>query len=697
MTDPQPPVRRWPRWAKAALLGGGVVAVGVVLAILLWPAPPPPPELPDEDLDALAAVVNPGYVGIETCAECHKDRVAAVKTTRHYVACTLSGGVAAPGFEPGRGRFDTRVSGLRYEMARTADGCVATAVETTPAGEKRTAYPVGLVYGSANKKDEMYFAWQGDRLVRIPVAWLYEADCWGTDVDRMTVLDTHPACLECHNTWVGHRPGNPIRYRKDDLLLGVTCERCHGPAREHVEHHRANPKSPAAKIVHPGLLSRERLMDVCAQCHGDSRLEGKAFAFKPGEPLGNTHHTARANVRENETTTNQVRHLTDSKCYQKGQMSCITCHNPHSPKAAGSTGCTDCHKQAECKDQPTQPAGVRTDCVGCHMPRQVWMNSHFYATAADRYVPVATRAEHRIGVYPWAKWKVEMAWHRQQPDGKAEADRLAAKLAAHWRADAEERLKERRFKAAIGSFREAEKVQPDEATRQKLQEAIANQAKLDELLASADDAERRGPAAVEPILKSILQLTPDDPHTRGRLGTLYATTGRAAEAVPHLEAVNKLDPFDTSGLTRLAWLASAEGRHDEAVGLCAKADKIDPDVTGNHLVWGQVLLRQEKWADAEAKFRKALVRDLTLAGANRGLSEALRRQGNAAEAVKYARRAVRWADARDAEPLFALGEAYAAAGHTTDARGSLELALPIAEANNPPLAEKIRERLRQLK
>lgn len=704
MTEPSPPTapapRRWPVWAMAAAGGGGVVVVGVVLAALLWPATPPVAAADeDEDLDQLAAVVNPGYVGIETCAECHKDRVAAVKTTRHVVACTTGSGATADGFEPGRGRFEPHPGGARYEMTRSGGGFVATAVEPTPTGEKKTPYTIGLVYGAGNKKDENYFAWQGDRLIRPPVAWLHEAGCWGTDVDTLKAGDVHPSCLECHNTWVTHKPGAPIRYRTDDILLGVTCERCHGPGREHVDYHRQHPKGPSVGILHPGTLPRERLMDVCAQCHGNSRLVGKPFTYKPGQPLNTTHYTAHALHREDETTTNQVEYLTESKCYQKSKMTCVTCHNPHSPDKAGSAACLECHTPDKCRDRPSQPEGVRNDCAGCHMPRQVWMNSHFYTTAADRYLPVGTRAEHRIGKYPWAKWAVELDWHRKQPDAKskAAADELAAKLADYWRADAEERLKEKRFKAAVGSFREAEKVAPDPATRTRMQEAIASQTKLDELMTAADEAERRGPNAVVPILKSILELTPDDARTHGRLGTLLATTGRGKEAVPHLEAVAKLDRHDTSGLTRLAWMAMGEGRTEAAADFCARADTIDPDVAGNHFVWGLVLLRQEKWADAEAQFRRILAVDLTDSGANRGLSEALRAQGQAKEAVKYGRRAVRWGDPRDAEILLTLGEAYAAAGRTTDARGTFQLALPAAEATNKPLAARIHERLDRLK
>src|SRR5262245_31174165 len=186
------------------------------------------------------------------------------------------------------------------------------------------------------------------------------------------------------------------------MLLGATRERCHGPGQEHTAYPREHPKDEAHAILHPRTLSRERLIDVCAQCHGNTRLVGQAFSYRPGQPLESCYRTARAKYREDDTTTNQVQYLSESKCFQKSEMTCITCHDPHRPRSAHS-GCMKCHTAASCTDQPRQPEAVRGDCVGCHMPQHIWMNSHFYMTKDDQYLPVAPRSEHRIAVYPEAK------------------------------------------------------------------------------------------------------------------------------------------------------------------------------------------------------------------------------------------------------------------------------------------------------
>jgi tetratricopeptide (TPR) repeat protein len=691
MLTPETPGRSSP-WVRVA-----VGLVGLLLAGLAWWWwAGSTPAAPDEDIDQALAVVNPGYVGIETCAKCHPKRAEVVKTSRHYVACRDARGVAAPGFAPGRGKCETRVPGLRFEMTRSGEDFVATAVTTTPEGENRVAYPVGLVYGSANTRDEMYFSWQGDHLVRLPFAWLYPQDRWGTDTDDLRILDTHTSCLECHNTWIASVAGPPGRYQKEGMLLGVTCERCHGPGQEHTAYHREHPDAAAHAIVHPGKLSRERLIDICAQCHGNTRLLGQPFNYRPGQPLDTAYHTARAKYREDDTTTNQVQYLAESKCFQKTEMTCITCHDPHRPGSARAA-CAQCHTPADCRDQPRQPDAVRGDCVGCHMPNHLWMNSHFYTTADDQYLPVAPRSEHRIAVYPEAKQAVELAWFRKQDDARSrtEAARLAAQLTDHWLKEAEQMRRADRLMAAIGAYREALQVTPNPATRKRLDEVIARQVEVDDLLAKLARG-KRSPTEDIQLLTRVLQLRPDDARIHHDLGTIYAMTGQRAQAIPHLQAVAQGDPSNTSGITRLAWMAQMEERPEDALKLCAEADKIEPGHPTNHFVWGMALAKQKRWADAEQHFRKALERNPTSAEANQGLSDALRQQGQAAEAVRYARRAAHWTGAREPTVLITLADAYVAANRIPDARKALEQAQSVVPPNNPGLAQAIRDRLRGL-
>jgi tetratricopeptide (TPR) repeat protein len=701
MLNPETPADRGGTRGSSLGLGIAVGLVGLVLlaaslAIWFWPDSTPPADLDaDDEIERLLAVINPGYVGIDVCAECHDRRAAVVKTSRHYLASRLATGVTAPGFKPGRGRYDTRVAGLHFEMTRSGDDFLVTSVQARAQGEQRVSSPVGLVYGSGGKHDEMYFTWRDDSLYELPVAWLYPYDRWANAANVTHEIDTPPSCLECHNTWIAHVPGTPNRYRRDDMLLGVTCERCHGPGREHVAYHRQHPEDEAHAILHPGTLSRERLIDVCAQCHGNTRALRMPFSYRPGEPFETYYHTIQTRYPE-EDTTNQVRYLAESKCFKKSEMTCIKCHDPHRP-ASAAAGCLKCHTAASCTDQPRQPEAVRGDCVGCHMPQRVRMHAHYYTTSDDQYLPIAPSSDHRIAVYPEAKQAVLLAWLRKQTaPSRAEVDRLEAQLTKYWLNEADERNQAGRLKAAIGAYREALHVAPSPTTRKRMQEVITRQAELDELVKTLANVDRRGPAEAIPLLEQILRIKPDDANAHSQLGTIYAMSGQRAEAIPHLQAVARCDPNDSSGLTRLAWMAHVEGRPQDAAALCAQAERIEPGHPLNHYVWGMALSKQERWADAEKQFHKALQSNPTNGEANQGLSEALRHQGQAEEAVRFARRAVRFGDSKDPEVLLTLAEAYVAAERVPDARKTLEQALAVAETNNPPLAQAIRKRLGQL-
>lgn len=677
------------------------------MAWLTRPAEPPPTapkpvELDtggpaaDDDIEQALAVTNPGYVGIDVCAECHAQRAAVVKGGRHYLACRPAAtGVASPGFAAGRGQFATRVPGLRFEMTRAGNDFVATRIEATPQGEKRVPYQVGLVYGTANKHDEVYFAWQGDRLYELPVAWLYPLDRWGTH-NHNQAREAPANCMECHNTWIAHVPGTANQYHREGVLLGVTCERCHGPGRDHTEYHRKHPNDASRAILHPGTLSRERLMDLCAQCHDNPRPRGRAFAYRPGEPLETTHHVVRPTHPEDDVT-NQVRYLEESKCYQKSEMTCITCHDPHRLKSARGK-CLECHAATACTDQPRLPAATRGDCVGCHMPQRVRMHAHFYSTSDDQYVPVTPRSDHRIGVYPEARRAVLLAWLRRQPDAqsRAEADRLAAQLTQHWVGEGDKLHRASRFNAAMAAYREALLVSPDPVVRQKLQDVIARHGELEDLYLAARKHAGSRPAEAIPFYKKMLDIRSDLSFVHGELGNAYAVTGQREEAVAHLQSVAKFNSTDAHGAIGLAWMAYLDGRLGEAAAHCATAQGIDPTNPAIPHIWGMVLAKQDRWADAEKQFRKTLLTNPADAQSNRLLSESLRRQGQATEAIRFARRAARWGEPQNIDILLTLADAYAAASRTEEARTTLGQALTIAERTNLALVPAIHDRLRAL-
>src|SRR5262249_43826621 len=182
---------------------------------------------------------DPGYVGPQACAPCHAARVTQFEATRHFRACCRPGPtVMAPGFALGRGTFLTREPAVRFEMTREGNYFFQTASHATPAGERRSTAPIGLVYGSGGNGDEVYFTWRDDRLHELPMTWLHAQNCWGVvTLNRYAGGDfsrpTTPRCLGCHNTWFDAVAANSNQYRRDKPILGVTRGRHQRPGAAH--------------------------------------------------------------------------------------------------------------------------------------------------------------------------------------------------------------------------------------------------------------------------------------------------------------------------------------------------------------------------------------------------------------------------------------------------------------------------------
>lgn len=713
--------RAGPRWA-VRLAAGLVVVGGLAAGYFLWLAPDRPPgkpPLPDlaelnEDPEDRFAVHNPGYLGPQSCAPCHAARVAEFLRTPHARACRRPrDGPMPPGFDPGRGHYATGDPDLYFDMTREGGEYFQTGVHVARGGIHRTKNRIDLVYG-ANKADEVFFTWRGDRLFELMTVWVHPTDQWAnTSYDRYGVgtfnRETTTRCLECHTTWFAHVPGTSNQYRPESLILGTTCEKCHGPGRDHVEYHRANPKAEDAHaIVHPGHLSRDRLTEVCTQCHSNAvKPRGPANSYRPGEPLDAHYRTAQTRYPEQDHVANQIKYLRESKCYQKSEtLTCVTCHDPHRPheKADAATAhrsCAQCHKPDACTDRPRLPAAVRDDCVGCHMRQQVWMNVHFH-TAVDRYLPPIRRYQHRIGIDRIARSEVLLAWHRAQPgDGsRAEAERLATELAQHWLAEVERRRKEHRFLGAIGAAREILRLDPPGPLREKaaaaLRDAIALQTKVDtDLMEALHQAEEQRPASAIEILNRALAVKPDYAVAHSKLGALYAATGRRDRAVEHLEAVAKHDPDMATGLTMLGWLAYLDGRWEDSIGFYRRAEEIEPyDAKINYHI-GLALLKLDRWAEADERFRRVIAIDPQHAGGFQGLAEALRRQQKPAEAVRYAWRAGKLTEFREPDVLVTLAEVYSAARRNPEAAAAAAKALEAdaAAEGRPRLGFEVRQRL----
>ena len=374
-------------------------------------------------------------------------------------------------------------------------------------------------------------------------------------------------------------------------------------------------------------------------------------------------------------------------------MTCTTCHDPHRPtdKAAVTRSCLKCHKAKDCKDQEKLPQAVRPDCVGCHMPQHIKINVYFH-TEDDQYVPPIKRFEHHIAVHPKARMELLRAWYRTQPDeaSRKEADRLTAELVKYWLAEAEKSQREYRFLAAVGHLREAARLDPGPATRERLREAVAVQNKLDVGLEKGLELtnEKRFPQAMR-TFQELLKIKPDHALAHGKLGALYATAGDKELAFQHLDAVARHDPDNPYGYSMLGWLAYLEGRPAQAIEYYRMADEIEPYDAKTNYHWGMALLKLGQLPEARKRFQHVQTIDPRHAGAAQSLSALEQKQGNYKEAIRHGRRAVRLTESRSAEMLLTLTEAYFAAERYAEAEATAEQALKLAQESSTAMMQRL--------
>jgi tetratricopeptide (TPR) repeat protein len=563
-----------------------------------------------------------------------------------------------------------------------------------PGTLRSTESTIDLVYGAKSSSDEVYLSWHADdSLWELPVAWIYANNCWGAaGFEGMQSDDfARPLtvrCFECHTTWFEHVPGTESTYRREEALLGVTCERCHGPGREHVEFHRVNPNAQAAKaIVYPGGLERERLIEVCTQCHSNAvNLKGPANSFRPGQKLEDYYGTVFPKYNESDRVANQIAPMRQSKCFQQSEMTCITCHDPHltGQTSHGTTfkdTCLQCHEPVACTQRQKIPEAIADNCVDCHMRQYSKINVNF-AQADDTFVPPLRRFNHRIQVDPIANDEVMMRWYQAAAGDEAaqQAEQLKTRLLEHWRLEAEKHAEAGRFVAAVSDMRESLCIDPHhEASRALVGQYAQQQKQLDALRARAHSMRATDiDQAIELLLK-VLEIRPDDAAAHGRLGTLYAQKGERETALGYLSQVAELDPDDQYGLSMMGWLAYIDSQFEQAAEYYRRANDIEPYNSKINFLWGSCLARIGQPQEALKRLQTALASDPKNLDAMRELIQVHLQVNDVQSAAKTAEQAVRLTQHRSVRDLMMLAQCHVALSDQAIAAEVAMLAIQAAQ------------------
>ena len=362
------------------------------------------------------------YVGDAGCLSCHNAISQSYQHTGHHLTSQLPSSTSV------RGAFQRDANlltiddpsqsakpGLQFLMESRPTGLFETAKSGWGTDVFQRSERIDLVTGSG-MRGQTYLYWQGDRLFELPVSYWADGHRWinspgyydGTaDFTRVV----NPACLECHASYIRALSNDPNtnRYDKASLVVGISCESCHGPGANHVrletKHQTEASNSTPHGILNPANFSRDRKVDLCGECHNGIQREplGATFSYVPGRPLTEFFKPLPVpDVEHPDVHGNQVGLLQRSKCYRSSEkLSCTTCHDVHAtgqPAASYSAKCLACHEWQGCgASKELGQARTISECIDCHMPSE---ETNVIVSETGGQVVHAKMRNHWIKVYP---------------------------------------------------------------------------------------------------------------------------------------------------------------------------------------------------------------------------------------------------------------------------------------------------------
>ncbi|MCC9602612.1 C cytochrome precursor [Stieleria sp. JC731] len=363
--------------------------VGVEIPFEPGHLPNPAPNLEPEH-------ANPGFLGAEACRSCHESIYDSFVETAHFrTSRSATPDNIAGSFSDDANKLKTHSPDVSFEMFRRED----KSFQRVHFFDWMFEVPIDITVGS-NLLGESYLYWHGDKLYQLHASYLTAPNEWANspgfvDGDASFARDIHTACLECHATYVDARQDDS-HFTPSTLILGVSCERCHGPGKSHVLFHQENPESNEAHaITVPSDLSRQQQMQVCGQCHtGVKQLKDPhGFQFRPGDQLDDHYVANSSGASANGVhTSNQLERLSESRCFQETTMACVDCHNPHRNDRGQlelfSQKCLKCHESSHCGMAEEVGDSITSNCIDCHMPRRATKNMSIETASGDVFPPL---------------------------------------------------------------------------------------------------------------------------------------------------------------------------------------------------------------------------------------------------------------------------------------------------------------------
>ena len=377
------------------------------------------------------------YVSSDTCKKCHPGAHASWHDTFHRTMTQVVSPETVAGNFDG---LDHKAGDITYNFYRDGDIFMVDAKKENSLGKVRSLpnFPRRVVMSTGSHHYQAYWVPNLERQpIEIPLYFNIAEQRWIPKQSSVIEPPGTPGnsahwnshCINCHST--GGMPFFDEASMVADSRVadfGISCEACHGPGREHVEHHQNVfnrylqhfSSSPDPTIVNPENCTPEVSVMICGRCHSSSqpsdletaRQEGIQFRagnddladhltfadFENLPDIEDYYGKDKVVVEGVKTPTeghtfskvfwgdgtcriggDEYNAHVASACYLQGELTCLSCHSMHDSDPNDqlaalmdtNEACLQCHESY--RDNLSEHTHHAADssgslCYNCHMP-----------------------------------------------------------------------------------------------------------------------------------------------------------------------------------------------------------------------------------------------------------------------------------------------------------------------------------------
>ena len=454
-----------------------------------------------------------GYISSDSCRQCHTDHYDTWHESHHRTMTQI------PTKDSVIADFDNKIivhSGREFRFFHQDDEYfmevrLADRPDSGKSPKGRT-FKIVLMTGAHHQQAFWCETDKRRSLGKIPFIWINKEQRWVPYGSIFFLpssggLNMHGGiwnsnCIKCHVVGGEPRWDQEKSFDSHVAEFGISCEACHGPGEAHAAFHQDlaadNPKlKPIGnqQLVNPADLDHVKSSQTCGQCHSvfefyDAKSKNKwmtedGFQYRPGDNLLGSRHVFRFGQDEDlpivkqklerdpkfwehqfwsdgmvRVSGREFNGLLETPCYQRGKMSCLSCHDMHPGETderpssqwaddqlkldmRGNKACLQCHQEYTSDEKLAMHthhlAGSEgSNCYNCHMPHTTLglmkaMRSHTIdspsaSTTVATGRPNACNLCHLDKPLAWTAQHLEKWYDIEQPKMSAQEKEVASSI-----------------------------------------------------------------------------------------------------------------------------------------------------------------------------------------------------------------------------------------------------------------------------